>query len=52
MAGVEYIIKCPLVFLVFKKKCLFSIGETVAFHRLSCPDGKNRLSLSFGGLVN
>lgn len=44
--------KCPLVFLVFKKKCLFSAGETVAFHRLSCPDGKNRLSLNFGGLVN
>lgn len=52
MAGVEYIIKCPLVFLVFKKKCLFSVGETVAFHTLSCPNGKNRLSLNFGGLVN
>lgn len=36
----------------FKKKCLFSVEETVAFHRLSCPDGKNRLSLNFGGLVN
>lgn len=51
MASVEYIIKCLLVFLFFKK-CLFSVGETVAFHRLSCSDGKNRLSLNFGGLVN
>lgn len=52
MAGVEYSIKCPLVFLVFKKKYSFSGRETIAFHRLSRPDGKNRLSLNFGGLVN